>query len=251
MKKKENVSINFLEREPGIGFVEAYSNKNVYEFCLLDDSLNGVHHQVRCKDYLQDLFWYQFTKQYPNDVQIFGFYPKSYNNFKLTDREWYNIGIRFRTEGQEFEQFSKDIVDRVQYYINEIESILEFPMSTFYLDKNKKAILSTFSYKWTKKPYLLSLYLLLFRLLTNYSKKNDLKDMNVFDFLKGLPEKETGNDMRHLKNCSIMLDLLREKKFPKQNWGDYKTINEVHSATGVSSYSIVLNRCKNLDKYFN
>ena len=28
--------------------------------------------------------------------------------------------------------------------------------------------------------------------------------MNVFDFLKGLPEKETGNDMRHLKNCSIM-----------------------------------------------
>ena len=255
-----NEEVKFLEREEAkVSFIEAYSAFNVSEYCFLDENNKPLHPQVRCKDYIQDLFWMSKLidsnsdnnkiEEFKNTI-IYGFKPYNYCIlYPFINRDFYRVGIRFRTEGQNFRQYDNKHVELAQQIIIQIETSFEFPTSKVSLSKSKEILIFEFSSKWTTMPYLVSLYLLLIRVLSKASIE-DMESIEDFkQYLLDYPKSKSGNEAQNLAGGSFLLKkLFKENIFPEQKWEDYKTINEIHNDSGVSSFSKFLKAFENQKK---
>ena len=253
-----NEEVIFLEREEAkVHFTESYGSNNVSEYCFLDENNKALHPQVRCKDYIQDLFWTSKLIQSNSDDnelqklktnQVYGFKPFLYcETYPFIDRDLYRVGIRFRTEGQNFRQYDNTHVELAQQLISRIETGFEFPISKVSLSSSGEILIFEFSSKWTTTPYLLSLYLLLIRVL-NKASIEEMKAIDSFeDYLLTYPNKNSGNDASNLAGALYLLEkLFKQRVFPEQKWEDYKTINDIHNNSGISSFSKFLKKAEEL-----
>jgi len=253
-----NEEVIFLEREEAnVHFTESYGANNVSEYCFLDKENKPLHPQVRCKDYIQDLFWTTKLIQSTSDEnelqklrtnQVYGFKPWLYcESYPFIDRDFYRVGIRFRTEGQNFRQYDNTHVELAQQLISRIETGFEFPISKVSLSNSGEVLIFEFSSRWTTTPYLVSLYLLLIRIL-NKASIEEMKAIDNFEeYLLTYPNKNSGNDAVNLAGALYLLEkLFKEKVFPEQKWEDYKTINDIHNNSGVSSFSKFLKKTEEL-----
>lgn len=254
----DNEQVTFLEREVAkVHFIESYGSNNVSEYCFLDEDNKPLHPQVRCKDYIQDLFWTSKLIQSTSDEnelqklrtnQVCGFKPFLYcETYPFIDRDLYRVGIRFRTEGQNFRQYDNMHVELAQQLISRIETGFEFPISKVSLSNSGEILIFEFSSRWTTTPYLLSLYLLLIRVL-NKASIEEMKAIDSFeDYLLTYPSKNSGNDASNLAGALYLLEkLFKQREFPQQKWEDYKTINDIHNNSGVSSFSKFLKKAEEL-----
>lgn len=255
---KDNKQTTFLEREvSNVKFMEIYGANNVSEYCFFDEDNNPLHPQVRCKDYIQDLFWTSKIIQSTNNKdelkilennEIYGFKPWLYcESYPFIDRDFYRVGIRFRTEGQNFRQYDNTHVELAQELISRIETGFEFPISKVSLSNSGEVLIFEFSSRWTTTPYLLSLYLLLIRIL-NKASIEEMKAIDNFeDYLLTYPNNNSGNDASNIANSLYLLEkLFKEKNFPEQNWEDYNTIRDIHNNSGISSFSKFLKKAEEL-----
>lgn len=262
----EEKEIKFLEREEeGVKLSEVYPNNHVTEYCFLDENDIAIHPQVRCKDYIQDLFWVSKLidcskstsdknihrlVQSLEDEDIYGFNPYKYCiKYPFINRDSYKVGIRFRTEGQNFRQYTIQYAGFAQSLLKFIETSFEFPYSKVSLSTSKEILIFEFSSSWTKTPYLLSLYLLLIRLL---SKSSEEEMKSIKDFKKWLleyPGKNSGNDAQNLHGAEFLLNtIFKENIFPEQKWEDYKSLRSIHNNSGISSFSKFLKILENQSK---
>lgn len=244
--------IRFLERDDNKEkFYEVYNASNVAEYCMLNEELNAIHPQVRCKDYIQDLFWMsRLIKKGERDLtdlkemEIYGFNSYKYCvNYSFVDKDYYRVGIRFRTEGQNFRIFDDMFTSCVIKLLNQLETNFEFPTSEISLNETKDIMMFKFSSKWTEQPYLVSLYLLLIRVLINIDplKIESIKSFEAY--LLEYPKKNAGSDARILNDSTLLLTkFFGKEKIPKQNWEDFKDINDIHNNSGVSSFSKLIKR---------
>lgn len=253
-----NEEVIFLEREEAkVYFTESYGAKNVSEYCFLDDNNKPLHPQIRCKDYAQDLFWVTRLIRTTSDEnelqrlktnQVYGFRPYDYcKDYPFIDRDLYRVGIRFRTEGQNFRQYDNTHVELAQQLISRIETGFEFPISKVSLSNSGEVLIFEFSSRWTKFPYLVSLYLLLIRVLS----KATVEEMKVIDdfedYLLKYPTKQSGNEASNLAGAEYLLQkLFKERAFPDQKWEDYKSMMDIHNNSGISSFSKFLKKAEEL-----
>ena len=243
-KKKNKINVKFLEREDAnVVFHEIYSSSNVTEFCMLDEDYKAIHPQIRCKDYLQDLFWVVRQKELKSGV-VYGFNAFSFLKYPLIDRDIYRVGIRFRTEGQVFETVEDKHLHSMRSVLNQLEDILEFPTSNVFVDESEKIIVCEFDKEWVKYPYLLSLYLLLIRILSREKVEVLQKIKDIKKYLLEYPAKHSGNDAMNLKKGSFILNKIFEKEFPEQPWDFYKNLYDIHDNSGIATYSSYLNTLK-------
>lgn len=242
-KTKENEVI-FLEREEkDVQFYEIYGSSNVAEMCMLNDKYKAIHPQVRCKDFIQDLFWLvrqpEITKELKENF-THGFQTGAYISYPLINRDIYRVGIRFRTEGQTFRTFTEEHREASHSVLNHLEKMFEFPLSNVFLSKTKKEMVFEFSPKWTKEPYLVSLYLLLIRLISLDDTEVLKSVTDVKEYLTKYPERKSGNDAGFIKRSEFILDKLFNKEQPKQGWDFYTSFNGVHHSSGIVSFSSYL-----------
>ena len=244
MKELKNVNVQFLERKSGTdSFIEAYQASSVTEYCLLDDEYCAIHPQVRCKDYLQDLFWIAYTEKNIKEEEkkdkgrIYGFYPFSYDTSQLKNKELYKVGIRYREKnGQTIKNLDLDKCLKIKSILNDFEKSIDFPLSDVKTDLVHNILVFEFNSKWTTKPYLLSFYLLIIRILfteedLNFSGKKFLK------YLLDFPSKKSGNDSSILRKSEYLLKKFISKEFPEQSWNAYNNLYNIHDTSGISSYS--------------
>lgn len=253
------IEVKFKERENRDFFNEAYSSSNVAEYCLLDEKYEAIHPQVRCKDYFQDLFWLdnqifdnkeEREKAINSKEDVYGFVPINYlTEYSLKNKDVYRVGIRFRTKGQDFRQFELTRQELAQSLMGQIETSLEFPTSNIFIDKSKEIMVFEFSNNWVQKPYLLSFYLLLSRMLSTIPEEELSKIEDFVNYLLEYSKKNSNTSASILKNSAFLLNkMFIEKELPEQTWESYKSMNSLHDASGVASYSMLLKRTEELSK---
>lgn len=241
MKKSKENEVQFLEREEkDVKFYEIYGSSNVAEMCMLDEKYKAIHPFVRCKDFIQDLFWLvrqPIITDKLKEVTTHGFKTGSFIQYPLINRDIYRVGIRFRTEGQSFRTFTEEHGTQVAAVLNHLEKIFEFPLSNVFLNKTEEIAVFEFSPKWTEEPYLLSLYLLLIRLIL-------LDDTDVLtnvtdgkDYLLKYPERKSGYDAGLIRRGDYIINKLFNKEQPKQGWDFYSTFQSIHHNSGIVSFS--------------
>lgn len=239
MPEKKGIKVNFLERK-NEHFIESYYANKVTEFCMLDDDFNAIHPQVRCKDYIQDLFWIvrnpNLSEDKKNEI-IYGFKASNYLKYPLIDKDIYRVGIRFRTEGQVFETISEERTALIASRLKDLEDRLEFPTSNVFVDESKQILVFEFNPKWVEKPYLLSFYLLFIRILFTETVENLNKITDIKEYLQKYPASKSGYDASFINKSTFLLDLMFNKEFPEQLWTSYDDVKSMHNTSGIVSYS--------------
>ena len=244
MRKVKENEVIFLEREEkNVKFYEIYGSSNVAEMCMLDDKYKAIHPQVRCKDFIQDLFWLvrqpEITKELKESF-THGFQTGAFIKYPLVNRDIYRVGIRFRTEGQSFRTFTEEHREASQLVLNHLEKMFEFPLSNVLLSKSKQEMVFEFSPKWTEEPYLVSLYLLIIRLISLDDTEVLKSVTDIKEYLLKYPERKSGNDASFIKRSDYILNKLFNKEHPKQGWDFYTSFSGVHHSSGIVSFSSYL-----------
>ena len=133
--------------------------------------------------------------------------------------------------------------------MGQIETSLEFPTSNIFIDKSKEIMVFEFSNEWAKKPYLLSFYLLLSRMLSTIPEEELSKIEDFVSYLLEYSKKNSNTSASILKNSAFLLNkMFIEKELPEQTWESYKSMNSLHNVSGVASYSMLLKKTEELSK---
>ena len=147
-----NIECNKLDQ------VQQYIS-NLYSFVLKDnakDIVTNAHHFVKCRDFLNDIFFY--STYIKKDIKsIYGL------NYSIKDQEidWKNPQLLLKFTNQEhLDLFIKNI-----NYLYSFETFYEIAFTVVEETTNKQIILLTFSSFWLKNTITLSLYTYILRCL--------------------------------------------------------------------------------------
>jgi hypothetical protein len=211
---------------------------------LLDENLKSLHKAVNCKDYLQDLFWCEYTKR--EDSQ-YGFYWKPTLGEPFLTQEWYIVGFtcsnKFALLGKDGTVFSSKNIEGLTKVLHHMEKCLDIPESTVQ-QTDKDEFFVKFHRKWTEKPTMLSTFLLMCRAGLDYSDEfgdveKYLLTIGDIDYAK-LPFSYSDNAVTYLSslNGKATLDkLFQGKPNFRLTWESMECIRSVHNYSGFSDYS--------------
>ena len=156
-----------------------YGKHSGWAFQFLNDNYEGIHLGVCCKDFLQDIVWSELTKK---SMSIYG-QNSSYLGV-LDKQELLKICIYpYLFNGVPLPVINNinELAENLQRFLNEIEILKGYNLSTVYSLDNK--IIIEFSKEWISKPLVFSLFTLFCRFgiyydgkLTEYFEKVSLRN---------------------------------------------------------------------------
>ena len=160
-------------------------------------SFNAIHPQVRCKDYIQDLFWIARNPNLSEDKKneiVYGFKASNYLKYPLIDRDIYRVGIRFRTEGQVFETISEERTAMIASRLKDLEDRLEFPTSNVFVDESKQILVFEFNPNGLKNLICYHFIFYLLEILFTETVENLNKITDIKEYLQKYPASKSGYD---------------------------------------------------------
>lgn len=207
-----------------------------FNFLLLDKKLRAVHSPFQCKDYLQDIFFCEYTGQSAN---IYGMSWKQ-GMFDTT-------GPRFNMALMGGKAVLRDSMKTMQAFVNIFEKAIKIPKSKIEETNIPENVVIRFSKKWTENGPLLSTFTTLIRLSGAY------KEGDPFEYLQGLlkyvrenPTFYTTNnnpfppfmnvDLMRLESYIWKLKAVLEGEKVQHKWTDFTNIQYVHDV-GISRYA--------------
>jgi hypothetical protein len=204
--------------------IESYKTSSpVPNLVLCDNKGNALTEKVRCKDYFQDVFWGQYQKKVGESVTKYGFtwkvIPKYHNKL------WYYLGMSYINE--DMNNYSSNLLS----FLNKIEDKLGFKKSTIIVTDDTKHLLIRFNKSWTKKPYLLSSFLLFSRIGLKY------ENTTISNFLKKWPDSQEKYDNANIRNSMPLLLKIVDGVVFKDTWKSIRDIEECHSNSGVVAFN--------------
>ena len=132
---------------------------NVY-FALYDEKKEEIITPFcKCKDYFQDIRWSSETK---NDFLVHGFNWKYGVYEDVLNRKSQYVVMKKRFESKD-ENFNEKEVLSLQTLINKFDKSLKFKKTTIDISDDFKYLFIKYDLKWTKIPYLNSVFFLLLR----------------------------------------------------------------------------------------
>lgn len=201
-----------------------------FSFLLLDENLRALHSPFMCKDYLQDIFWSEHTK---NSADIWGIHWRP-GMFDISAQK-YKLAL---LGGQEV---LANHAENLQNFINAFESAQKFPLSVVETTDNDRILVVTFSKRWTKNGPILSTLTTLIRLGQLY------EGGDIIEYLQNLYKQTTGEIPRTYKDYMRVEILRLTRTLPKlaaflsgiKVKGSWKNSTDVNSAhdTGIYEYS--------------
>lgn len=210
--------------------VEAYSRG--LQFALLDEKGNIRNKPIRCKDYIQDVYWSELTGQ--GEVEQYGFKWNGKNKNPISKQEKVKVAVMSDND----ERLS-ETMNNLKNFLNAIETHLDIPYTDVEAaEGSDKDIIVTYDNKWAQIPCLISLYFLLLRVGRFYTG-----ELNIEPIVKWLEGVCKGSGIANGDQSMLMgigksgklTRLLIKKDFPNQKWEDYTSVSMVHSYSGIVS----------------
>lgn len=146
------------------------SNHN-FNFLLLTDDLKALHTPFQCKDYLQDIFYCEYTGK---KAQIYGL--EWVPGMVDMSKPFFKLALMGGKENL------KDLMPTMQAFLNIFEDAQGIPRCSFEETEDPTTVVVTFSKDWTANGPLLSTFTTLIRLSGGY------KEGDAMDYLKKLQE---------------------------------------------------------------
>jgi hypothetical protein len=212
---------------------------NNYKFHLIDyETYEPLTVQVKCKDFFQDIFWSEKTKEDVKD--IYGFFWKcgtyDFHNkpklmFAITKLNDYGFGKKHKN---------------IQELLNIFDKSLNFEPSIVKPDETEKYCVVLVDSKWIKRPYLSSLLFFITRLGEYY------EGSNILEFLKEISNNNSIlNDAIYLRNSLTKIKNILKGYEYNQNWEDYQSFSNtyyiIHNSSGIvnldtKKYKLIKNK---------
>lgn len=201
-----------------------------FQFLLLDENNKALHSPFECKDYLQDIFYCEYTG---NSHEIWGLLWKK--GMLNTDVETFKMALLGGRETL------KGRIPHLKSFLNQLEDAQGIPHTEVYETPNEKHIVVEFSKKWTESGPLLSAYTTAIRLAGTYEGGDIIEYLqNLWKLFKTGKEDVFPRYMRvdvERLNLSIgKLAALLQGKQVECCWEDFTDIEVVHD-TGIIGYS--------------
>lgn len=201
-----------------------------FTFILLDQNLKAVHSAFQCKDYLQDIFYTEYTGK---AAEIWGI-EWSQGMLEM-DVEYFKMALH----GGNIPLRSQ--AKRLQNFLNQFEASLQIPFTKVSPTDNPLIILVEFSKAWTENGPLLSAFTTLIRLGGMYHSGSPVKYLKKIHEYKHPNKQPKGFkqymfvDISRMDNSLPKLAALLQGKKPVHNWSDFRNINWVHD-TGIVGF---------------
>lgn len=199
---------------------EIYSKGLTYS--MLDKDFVAMHRPIRCKDFFQDLIWAE-TKKQTGSIYGFSWAPTG----EILNQKKLMIGVK--DEGKDIGEYAKNC----QKLLNQFETILKYPKSTCKADETGKAVVTTFSTKWTEVPYIFSLFTLMLR--TGLGYKNE--DLLQFFSSAGANQNIPMNDRQYIKSGLPKIKELLNGVTRQQTYTQYDSIGQIHNNSGIVNFN--------------
>lgn len=194
----------------------------------------NIHTPVTCKDFISDIFWLNRKRKEGDARKSISIYQFSYwNRLDLLALNEYEVYM-FLTNNP----IILDNAAYIQSFLNEVEVKLNIPYSTVVSQtiKEKQGVLVTFDKKWTERPYLISLFLLLLRIAPLY------RNEDMYDFLEDVINRNRSvhhlncMDGEYLRDALPFIKMLCEEQIEcNQEWSDELKMH--HDYGGVVSFA--------------
>jgi len=221
-----NKNINF-----NYSLNEAYSEG--LQYAILDNEGNIRHKPIRCKDYIQDIYWSEILKT--GEIEQYGFIWDGSNNNPVSKLYYVNVLLIAQNNDD-----LNDYIVSLKHNINLFEECLKFKFTEIFKTSNEsKDIIIRYSNEWSEKPYLLSLYYLLLRLCLKIDTKNNIEEL--ISFIETNLDNFDSSTIYSLKSIikenKLRLIFINKEKY-EQKWEEYNHSYDVHNYSGVVNLKI-------------
>jgi len=203
-----------------------------FQYLLVDKNYRALHSPFECKDYIQDIFYTEYTG---HSGEIWGMLWKQ--GMLDMDVEYFKLALH----GGSLELEEK--APHLQKFLNTFEEALGIPESKVYGTDDPKIIVVEFNKEWTVNGPLLSAYTTLIRISGGYAGKESpmeyLKELSKYSSWEQTPPNkypryitpDVGNLGTSLNRFSALLKGLR----PKHDWNSFNNMSRVHN-TGIVGF---------------
>lgn len=200
-----------------------------FQYILLDENLRAVHSPFMCKDYLQDIFYCEYTG---NSAGIWGINWKP--GMLNINVDYFHMVLH----GGSIEMRSK--IPTLLSFVNQFELAQGIPLTEIEETEDDKMIVIKFSKQWTQNGPLLSAYTTLLRIGGTYS----LEETPIEYLQRLLKEyKQTPvpfhqymlHDVQRLPSFLEKLNALLYGQKVEHDWKSFSSIGLVHN-TGIMGY---------------
>lgn len=222
---KLNKSVNF-----DYNLAEAVSSGGV-QFALLDDKGNIRHKPIRCKDYVQDVYWSELLGK--GKIKQYGFEWDGSNKSPISKQK--KVQVAIMSDGSP--SLQPDILNILRL-VNTFEKAMGIPLSIAEkVEDNTMDIIVTYDNGWSKLPCFVSLLFLLLRIGRFYDGKADIE--SVVKWFDGGCKGTTYSDQSMIMSItkSGKVKRILEGYVPTQKWSDYSTVSSAHNSSGIVNYS--------------
>ena len=194
---------------------------------LLSPENVQLHPPVMCKDYLNDPFWSEITKQDVDDVYGFSWKTGTFNPKRRVQR----IHLKFRTGA-----LAEASMTNILALLNMVEKQMGFPRSRAATTTVKNSRVLLVSRKWTEQPIRISMYTLMIRIGNMYNPGESLQDFitRANEEPDGLLHPDDRYMVQEAKNR--MLEIFNTKTFPPQTFEWFVKPYNVHNYSGICNY---------------
>jgi len=214
-----------------------------WAFQFLNDDYEGIHLGVCCKDFLQDIVWSELTQK---EMEIY--HQKSNYQGIINKQDVLKLCMYPYLFNNKYEPIIENLEElgvNLQAFLNEIEILREYELSTVTCDDNKLVIL--FSKQWIEKPYLLSLFTLLCRIGLWYNGDLDSYISNINKI--NSPYFDTEGLYYITGNKHLLLHLLNDEgELDQCDWSELTTSNKVHESGIFSNIHLYKRKKKHVEE---
>lgn len=211
-------------------------------YTVLNKDLVSLTPKMLCRDYILDLFWSENTG---NDIgNIYGF---TYEPGKLDLKDNVNIALTYApnrdfrfNEISELPEFKEEDLEKLKSVLNLAESSLNFSKTELEFANDKKVILLTCSPEWFTKPYVISIYTLLWNLSSHYNDESSIEK-----FLRNITALNNNRAIFVKSNLCFLEDFFSGVQH-EQKWESYN--RDINSAYSIHNKSGFVNFNRNIIK---
>lgn len=206
-----------------------------FSFMLLNNKLQGLHTPFMCKDYLQDIFWTEYTKAPAADV------------YGLTwKRDSLELGDRFPLAILGGKFIMKNHAPYLLEFLNRFEAPLGITPTTIDTTQYPEVVVCWMDKEWTSNGPLLSSYTSLIRISGAYkggdpiaylkSLNKPLMNLKTFATLWTPDPYFMTPDISRLNMTITRFAALLHGNRPTIKWTDLKSSNAAHNC-GIMGYA--------------
>lgn len=196
-------------------------HNHAFQYLLLDKDYSALHSPFECKDYLQDMFYAEYTGK---GGEIYGMNWKQ--GMLDMNVEFFHLAIMW------LQHDLKSRVPYIQEFLNHFEDALGISHSTVYETDNDGIIVIDFSKEWTENGPLFSAFTTCIRISGTYMGGDPIEYLKTLKAGNSAIYSKVDVGRMNIKRFNALIHGMR----PVYDWNNFKSMMYVHN-TGMVEFS--------------